>query len=681
MEVSVMRHSALKLCAALCLLVGAQAAAAAKDTWTSVRTKNFHLVGNAGEKEIRRVATRLEQFRNVFTLMFPRANFRSPVPTRVVVFKSDNSFKPFKPVHDGKRDDQIAGYFQPGEEVNYIALSTERSGQNPFETIYHEMVHLLVENNFGKWGAPPWFNEGLAEYYSTFDIDDDRKVYIGKLPEGHLYTLRNTQLIPLSTLLSVDHYSLLRNGHQARGMFYAQSWALVHYLVLGNEGRRLPQLAQFLGLLQRNMPPEQAFREAFQTDYAGMERELKDYINRRTFQGKVTTFDEKLAYDSQIEATTLTEAEADSYLGDLLLHMNRLDEAAARLEQALKLDPKLAAAHASLGLVRVRQGRYDAAKRHLREAVVANAENYLAHYYYAYAVSREGMDESGRVMSYPAERAQEMRAALRRAAELNPNFPGSYYLQAWVNLVQGEKLDEAVTLLQQARTLSPGNPTYAFILAQVYLRQEKYDAARLTAEQLMREGDPQMRANAQSLLSALAKMREQRERYEAMREAAERRRQEPDASAPTSGTDRTPPRLVRRGDDLGSDDQTAPRAGRTDDELAADALSAAINDALRKPLEGETRARGVLTRIECQGNSLVFVVKVGERLLRLTSQGFQGLHILAFTPDAGSELTCGARKKESFVVVTYRPSADGRGKSDGALAALEFVPANFQLKQ
>ena len=88
------------LVAALVMLVAAQAAAA-KDIWTSVRSQSFHLVGNAPEKEIRLVATRLEQFRDVFKRLFAQVNFSSPAPTTVVVFKSHGSFKPFKPVADG----------------------------------------------------------------------------------------------------------------------------------------------------------------------------------------------------------------------------------------------------------------------------------------------------------------------------------------------------------------------------------------------------------------------------------------------------------------------------------------------------------------------------------------------------------------------------------------------------
>ncbi|MDQ3821096.1 MAG: hypothetical protein M3362_25905, partial [Acidobacteriota bacterium] len=74
----------------LLLLVALNITASAKDTWTSVRSQNFFLVGNASEKEIRQVATRLEQFRDVFKRLFSKINFTSPVPTTVIVFKSQS---------------------------------------------------------------------------------------------------------------------------------------------------------------------------------------------------------------------------------------------------------------------------------------------------------------------------------------------------------------------------------------------------------------------------------------------------------------------------------------------------------------------------------------------------------------------------------------------------------------
>ncbi len=662
-----MRRLALISIAALALVLTAQTASA-KDTWTSVRSQHFFLIGNASEKDIRRVATRLEQFREVFTRLLKGVDFGSPVPTTVVVFKSDGSYKPYKPVVDGKIN-EVAGYFQPGEDVNYITLTTEPNGENPFSTIYHEFVHLLVNDNFGKAAVPPWFNEGLAEYYSTFDIEDDRKVFLGRLVDNHILLLRDQKLIPLKTLFDVDYYSLHRNKRDAKGLFYAEAWALVHYLINGNSGQRLQQMGRFFDLLLKKTPTEQAFRDAFQTDFAGMEKELKKYIGGSSFRGQLATFERKLEFDAAMQSAPISEAEAVAYLGDLLLHTNRLDDAATHLQRALTLDENLGMAHASLGMVRMRQRKFGEAKQHLQRAVAANARNYLAHYYYAYALSREGMNEMGMLSGYDDETAKEMRSALQKAIELRPDFPESYHLLAWVNLVRNEQLDESIKLINKARALAPGNDEYLFVLAQIYLHKQDLESARRTVEPLAQSGaDPQMRANAQSLLNAISGAQAQMERYKKMNEA----RAEGGESVGGGGE---APRLRRTGE---------PRSEETEEVSQAtveDAMRSALEAALRKPLEGETRAQGILTKIECGAKGMVFHVKLGDRVLKLESSSFEDVDISAYTQEAGGEITCGARKPESTVIVTYRAASGGKSKADGVMTAMEFVPASFQLKQ
>jgi hypothetical protein len=173
----------------------------------------------------------------------------------------------------------------------------------------------------------------------------------------------------------------------------------------------------------------------------------------------------------------------------------------------------------------------------------------------------------------------------------------------------------------------------------------------------------------------------------AARRKGARRRASPPKSAPPGpaggqaggGGGQPPPAVLR--EDAGAGRQTARRPGMSEDEAVAEAFSAALNDALRKPLAGETRLLGVLTRVECNAEGLVFVVRAGERQLRLTSRDFEGVHITAYTPDAKGEMTCGPRKAGSRAVVTYRAAPDARAKTDGAITALEFVPANFQLRQ
>ncbi|HEY0049193.1 MAG TPA: hypothetical protein VGB68_07910, partial [Pyrinomonadaceae bacterium] len=136
-----------------------------KDEWLSVRSKNFNLIGNASEKDIRTAAARLEQFREVFRQIFDKVNFNSPVPTTVVVFKDANSYNPYKPIKaDGQIDKAVAGYFLSADDANFITLSMEGDTNQAYETIFHEYTHFWVANNVGKSNVPPWFNEGLAEY-------------------------------------------------------------------------------------------------------------------------------------------------------------------------------------------------------------------------------------------------------------------------------------------------------------------------------------------------------------------------------------------------------------------------------------------------------------------------------------------------------------------------------------
>ncbi len=210
--------------AAAVLVLLLAATAPAKGEWIGVRSKNFYLIGDAGEKEIRAAAERLEQFREAFKLLFPRASFDASIDTNVIVFKDKKAYTPFKPkLADGKPDEEISGYFQPGEDVNYITLSAEGPEESTYGTIFHEYVHFLIDTHFGKSQVPPWFNEGLAEYYQTFEIEDGQKVFLGRLQEGHLYQLQRSKFIPFEQFFTIDNYSLHRNGSHSRSIFYAQA--------------------------------------------------------------------------------------------------------------------------------------------------------------------------------------------------------------------------------------------------------------------------------------------------------------------------------------------------------------------------------------------------------------------------------------------------------------------------
>jgi tetratricopeptide (TPR) repeat protein len=634
---------AIVFSSAAVLPVGQSAYAA--DTWVSVRSNNFFLVGNASEKDIRQVAMRLERFREVFSRLLPRMTFTSSVPTTVIVFKSDNYYKPYKPVADGKTV-PVSGYFQSGREVNYITLTTERREENPYAVIFHEYVHLLLNNTMGR-SSPAWFNEGVAEYYSTFDIRDDQKIYLGNLIRPYIEELRAHRLIPLEKLFAVDNYVLDRDKHDARGLFYAQSWALIHYLIQGNEGKRVRQLGLFMDQLRQNVPAEKAFREAFQTNYAGMEKELRDYVDRGSYRGHIVTFEKKLEFNADMKSAPVSEAEAQAFLGDLLFHIQRPDDAKTKLEFALSLDSKLSMAHATLGMLLVHQKKYAEAKQHLQQAVTGNATSYLARYYYAYALSREFMADGQTTDSFPPAVVKTMRAELVKAIELKPDFPESYHLLAFVNLVTGEQVDESIAMIKRAVALAPAREEFLFVLAQLYIRKRDIEGARRLIEPLVTNGaDPALRPRAAALLAKITSMQKAIEEFRA------------------AGEDRASDIVVKA--------ETVVEPNSDPDSP--------LRDALKRPEADETRVQGILVRIDCDARGIVFVVQADIGLLRLRTSSFQEVDITTYASEVAGEITCGPRKPENAVVVCYRAANNARAGNRGTIRSLEFVPKDFKLK-
>lgn len=476
--------------------------AAAKDVWTSVSTRNFTFIGNIGERELQRFALQLEQFQAAFARLFTGAQMRLPAPTRVVIFRNDAAFHPFKPLLDG-RPMVVTGFIRSASDLNYIALTADAPGGDPYAVVHHEFVHALIRNNTRR--VPLWFGEGLAEYYSTFELaGDGSRVLLGKPIPGHVFTLRERPLLPLETLLSVDFNSPHYNEGDQKGVFYAQSWALVHYFMQGGERSRRESFVRFVDLVSTGAPVEASLKQAFNIDLPTLEQHLKSYISRRNYLYETLPLGERLNIDAGMQTAQLAEAEVEYYLGDLLRHTERYDEAEAYLTRAIALDENLVAARASLGVVRARQRRLEEAHKLLASASAKNSADPLIHYYYAWAVSREYTSPENAVSSFPPEAVRLMRAELRKAVELAPEFAEAHRLLAFVNLVANEELREAETLLRRAQTLAPGEAEYDYLLARALLQQERFSEARAALQSLVKgDVNPGLMARARELIAVI----------------------------------------------------------------------------------------------------------------------------------------------------------------------------------
>lgn len=599
-----------------------------------MRSKNFLLVGNASEKEIRRIGSRLEQFREALTRLFGGTTLQSTVPTTVVVFRSDASYRPFKPLYDGAPSN-VAGFFQSSPDRNYITITTEGSQAHPFGTIFHEYVHLFVESNLR--GLPLCLNEGLAEYFSTLDVTEGgRRATAGRPNERHLKILRTREWLPLADLLAADSKSAIYNERPIRDLFYAESWALAHYLILGREGgvARQSDFYRFVGLMADGLSLEESFKQAFRQDVAAIESELKEYIRLEKRPASVTLFDQRTELKpEEMTSAPLQEAEAKYYLGDLLLHTNRTDEAAALLKDALALNPQLAMTYASLGMVKIRQRNFAEAVPLLKRAVELAPENYLTHYYYAYGLSRQGMDENLIVSGYEEDAARLMRAELMRAIELAPAYAESYHLLAFINLATGEQLEQAESLLRQAMRMAPAREEFAFVLAQIYERKRDWAKAREALEPLLRSRNPQLRIRAEQVLKTITATESEMARLSA--------------------------------------------SGLRIPENSSESVSAlSQRPRLPKRFSGE-RMRGLLTNVECgDGGDTVLTVLDGERYLRFHSENLRRITFVTYVQGVGRSITCGQRNPANLILLTYRPA--NTTQFDGEAVGIEFVPEDLE---
>lgn len=609
-------------------------------TWTRVTSKNFTLVGDASEEQIRRVASRLEQFRQAFALLSPGARLSSGVPVNVVVFRDEVSFAPFKPARGEGRATNVAGYFAAGPEANFIALTAERRSDDPYSVIFHEYAHLLVRSNMRN--APAWLNEGLAEYYSTFEpTADGRRVRLGRAITRHAQLLRRERLAPFATLLASDANSQPHDGERGHtDLFYAQSWALVHYLLHGRGAQGRAQFDSYVRALGE-APGREAFFRAFGETPESLESALGRYVGRGVYIPEEVALGGRLDAAFEMNASALAEAEAHAYLGDLLLHIKRLDAAAEHLTLAVRLDPELAYARAALGVLRLRQGEHGEAVEQFERASRAATRSHLAHYYLALALAGVAGEGDRWLVEPTPERTARIRDELTRAIALAPDFAPAYELLALVNLLSGEQLDEAVRLVKRAAALAPGRVSHTLTLAELHVRKREYAEARTLLAPLAAAtgGEPRDRARVGALLDTIATA----ERVE------RERRERADSGAAEA------------------EDETRERPPVT---------------SLRKAADGESQATGLLLDIECpdEGGVRLRLRLDDGRALSLRKSELRRITFVTYTADVKRQIECGARTPANRVLVTYRPSpanAPQQTHSDGEVTAIDFIPRDW----
>jgi Flp pilus assembly protein TadD len=473
-------------------------------SWFEARTAHFCLYSCASTREVARLADRLEQFREAYSLLAGAQAVASP-PIVVLAFPDHASVEPFLPLYQDRPSDQAA-FFSRGSDENLIVLALTTSDAASLRIIFHEYTHLLLRHNQPYW--PMWLAEGMAEIYSTFQVKGRDHARLGLPVDHHLSLLAEVPLWRLRGLFSIARASQEYNERRYSGIFYAESWLLTHYLMLGDNPAHKANFPQLSVLLRQGQSPEQAFTNAFHTTLPAMEEELSRYLARGKFTPLKLTLSASLEQHRTFATRSLTPMEVCYRLGDELLHIGRLDAAESYFRQAGKLAPDSPLPSEGLGLLAARRGQPDEAVRCFRQAMQLGSLTSLAHFTYAREKWLLAAKDST-LHRFEPSTAADILAELQKSLELVPDFGPAHHLLGVFEMVQGQDLAEAERHIECAIQLEPENQSYLLALAQVQLARNDPAAARRTLEPLLLcYVDPAIRAHAEEMLKALAQQRD-----------------------------------------------------------------------------------------------------------------------------------------------------------------------------
>jgi tetratricopeptide (TPR) repeat protein len=379
----------------------------------------------------------------------------------VLAIRDAKDFRALEPeAYLAKGSLKLGGLFLRAADKNYVLMRLDAEGEHPYAIVYHEYTHLLLSKLADV--MPLWLNEGLAEFYQNTDIRD-KEALLGQPSADDILWLRQNRLLPLATLFTVDHNSPYYHEENKGSIFYAESWALTHYLEMKDRAENTRHVSEYLDLLSKQVDSVTAASRAF-GDLKQLQQELESYIHQTSGFRYLKMMTTTEVDDSAFKVQTLTGAQSDAVRADFLAYNSRTADAESLLDHVLQEDPNNVSAHETKGFLEFREGHLEEAKKWYAQAVQLDSQSYLAHYYFA-AMAMNGARDA-------ADQAQ-VESSLRAAIKLNPTFAPAFDRLAIFLAMRNKSLDEARMMELTAIGLDPTNVGYRINMANVWMTMEK----------------------------------------------------------------------------------------------------------------------------------------------------------------------------------------------------------------
>ncbi|HWZ97013.1 MAG TPA: hypothetical protein VN025_04560 [Candidatus Dormibacteraeota bacterium] len=442
------------------------------DNWVEIKAPHFIVISNAGEREGRRIAKQFEDVRGMFEQSFPKLRVDFGKPTIVFALKNEDSLKLLIPSYgQNKNAMKIAGLYKTSYDRNYAVIRTDvtGTGATEFHALYHEYAHGLFRLNYR--GLPLWMDEGLAEYWGNSQIEN-KQANVGLVDARQIRILQQNRMLPVSTLITLDGSSPLYNTQDHAGIFYAQSWLMVHYFQNGEGMREKGLLNKFLTALQSTDDPIAAANQSF-GDLKKLDEKLEWYSRQQTYTYQRVPLHLEIS-EKEFSARALSRAEAMVAQADYLLRSGHQGEAITLLHEAEGVDPKLPGLHDALGYYHFARADYANATKEYDEALALNPNDAMVYQYRANILLRQ--------KGYKPETTPEIRTNLEKVISLQPDFAPAHAFLCIAYSQMTETKSKALAEARRAAELEPGNLAYYIDIGKALLAEGKTDDARRVAE-------------------------------------------------------------------------------------------------------------------------------------------------------------------------------------------------------
>lgn len=313
---------------------------------SSFQSKRYQVKTNANLIEARKIANHMDRIFDEYSHRFNALSAKTKQPMPLYLFAKRAEYVQFLKSH-GINGNSTGGIFFIRKNVRGLATWIhDRPRWITLETLQHEGFHQFAHIYIGT-KLPLWVNEGLAEYFGDAILANDR-LHIGITNGRRIQTIqrafKENKQLSANELMSMPsgkwQLNLMRNPTKGR-LQYDQSWAMVHFLIHGENGKFRTAFEQYLVLVAKGTDSSAAFKHAFGADdTVAFERRWSTWA-RKLKPDPVDTAVRRMRFIGQgLLLLTEKREKTPANIGDLQRRLVKIGFRAIRIENGVQTEVK-----------------------------------------------------------------------------------------------------------------------------------------------------------------------------------------------------------------------------------------------------------------------------------------------------------------------------------------------------